>query len=173
MNTIFYLSAIVAIVSTIMVVTRRNAVHAVLYLLVSFFAVASMFFVLGAPFAAALEIIIYAGAIMVLFVFIIMLLDVSGSSHGPDPEWMRPTVWVGPLVLAAILAAEMVYIIAMGEWSAVPLAGKTPKEVGVALFGPYLIAVELASMLLFAGLVGAHHLGRRHDAVTEKKAEGS
>ncbi len=173
MTTIFYLSTIVAIVSTVMVITRKNAVHAVLYLLVSFFAVASIFFVLGAPFAAALEIIIYAGAIMVLFVFIIMLLNVSRYSGDPDPEWLRPTVWVGPVVLVVILAAQMVYVIVMGEWSATPLVEKTPKEVGMAMFGPYLIAVELASVLLFAGLLGAYHLGRRDDAATEERAEGS
>ena len=71
MNLLFYLSALVAVISTFMVVTRKSAVHALLYLIVSLLAVALIFFSLGAPFVAALEVIIYAGAIMVLFVFVI------------------------------------------------------------------------------------------------------
>ena len=76
MNTMLYISGFVAIISTLMVITRKNAVHALLYLIVSLLSVALVFFVLGAPFVAALEVIIYAGAIMVLFVFVIMMLNV-------------------------------------------------------------------------------------------------
>jgi NADH-quinone oxidoreductase subunit J len=71
--TVFYVASAVAVIATLLVVTRRNAAHALLYLIVSFLAVALMFFILGAPFAAALEVIIYAGAIMVFFVFVIMM----------------------------------------------------------------------------------------------------
>jgi NADH-quinone oxidoreductase subunit J len=171
MTAIFYISALVAVVSTIMVITRSNAVHALLYLLVSFFAVAVMFFVLGSPFAAALEIIIYAGAIMVLFVFIIMMLNVGREANNPEKQWLRPSTWVGPAALVLILIAEMIYVIAGGEWTAHLLAEQTPKEVGMALFGPYLIAVELASLLLLAGLVGAYHLGRQEDGKPSERQE--
>ena len=75
MEATFYLSAAVAVAATLMVVTRASAVHALLYLIVSLLAVAVVFFVLGAPFVAALEVIIYAGAVMVLFVFVIMMLN--------------------------------------------------------------------------------------------------
>ena len=77
MNTVFYISAAVALASTVMVITRRKAVHALLYLIVSLLAVAVVFYALGAPFVAALEVLIYAGAIMVLFVFVIMLLNLG------------------------------------------------------------------------------------------------
>ena len=75
MTAAFYVAAVVAVLATAMVITRANAVHALLYLVVSLLAVAIVFYVLGAPFAAALEVIVYAGAIMVLFVFVIMMLN--------------------------------------------------------------------------------------------------
>ncbi len=80
MNLLFYISAVIAVFSTFLVITRKSAVHALLYLIVSLLAVALIFFSLGAPFVAALEVIIYAGAIMVLFVFVIMMLNLSADA---------------------------------------------------------------------------------------------
>jgi NADH-quinone oxidoreductase subunit J len=157
----FYISAGVALVSTAMVVTRKNAVHALLYLIVSLLAVAVIFFVLGAPFVAALEVIIYAGAIMVLFVFVIMMLNLGSQSAEQESRWLRPGMWVGPTVLALVLVAEMVYVLAQSAGAPASNASVSPKEVGLSLFGPYVLGVELVSMLLLAGLVGAYHLGRR------------
>ena len=160
MNTVFYISAAVAIFSTLMVITRLNAVHALLYLIVSFFSVALIFLVLGAAFVAALEIIIYAGAIMVLFVFVIMMLNLGPRAREQESQWLKPKMWIGPSLLAVILVAELIYLIAASGGTAPTGSEVTPKQVGIALFGPYLLGVELASMLLMAGLVGAYHLGR-------------
>jgi NADH-quinone oxidoreductase subunit J len=157
---VFYLSAGVAILSTILVITRLNAVHALLYLIVSLLSVALIFYVLGAPFVAALEVIIYAGAIMVLFVFVIMMLNLGPQATQRENEWLRPSMWTGPVILSVILMAELVYVL-LGSGDQMTGGGIEPKQVGVALFGPYLLGVELASMLLLAGLVGAYHLGRR------------
>jgi len=77
MTALFYVTAAVSILSTIMMLTRLNAVHALLYLIVSLLAVAVVFYTFGAPFVAALEVIIYAGAIMVLFIFVVMLLNLG------------------------------------------------------------------------------------------------
>ena len=88
-----------------MVVTRTNLVHALLYLVVSLFAVAVVFYTLGAPFVAALEVIVYAGAIMMLFLFAVMLLNVRADSPVKVPGW----AWVGPGILVAVLLAELVY----------------------------------------------------------------
>ena len=162
MNGVFYLSAAVAILATMMVVTRLNAVHALLYLIVSFFSVALIFFTLGAPFVAALEIIVYAGAIMVLFVFVIMMLNLGPSSKEQESVWLKPNAWIGPSLLAGILILELIYLMVLtGGATTSPTVEITPKQVGMALFGPYAIGVELASMLLLAGLVGAYHLGAR------------
>jgi NADH-quinone oxidoreductase subunit J len=159
--TTFYLSAAVAIVATAMVVTRSNAVHALLYLIVSLLAVGVIFYVLGAPFAAALEVIIYAGAIMVLFAFVVMMLSLGSRAAALERRRMPPAAWVGPVLLALILAGELVYLLfGSRATSGLAAASVGPARVGRELFGPYLLAVELASMLLLAALVGAYHLGR-------------
>ena len=80
MDAVFYLAAVIAILATVMVITRLNAVHALLYLIVSLLSVAVVFYTLGAPFIAALEVIIYAGAIMVLFVFVVMMLNLGPAN---------------------------------------------------------------------------------------------
>jgi NADH-quinone oxidoreductase subunit J len=161
MNTIFYLSAAVAVVSTILVITRTSAVHALLYLVVSLLAVAVIFFVLGAPFVAALEVIVYAGAVMVLFVFVIMMLNLGPQTSAQERSWLSPRLWIGPAVLCGVLLGELVYVFAAAAGPATGGASLGPREVGTSLFGPYAMGVELASMLLLAGLVGAYHLGRR------------
>jgi NADH-quinone oxidoreductase subunit J len=161
MHIVFYTAAAVAIASTIMVITRLNAVHALLYLIVSLLAVAVIFFALGAPFVAALEVIVYAGAIVVLFVFVLMMLNLGQAAIAQERRWVQPRMWIGPAILATILVGELLYVLRQpGGPSAGPRVVE-PQEVGLALYGPYLIGVELAAMLLLAGLVGAYHLGRR------------
>jgi len=160
MNLAFYVSAAVAVAATLMVITRLNAVHALLYLIVSLLSMAVIFFLLGAPFAAALEVIIYAGAIMVLFVFVVMMLNLGPRAMIQESRWLTPRMWRGPSALAAILLAELVYM-ALCDSRPFTAAVVGPKAVGITLFGPYLLGVELASLLLLAGLVGAYHLGRR------------
>lgn len=161
MTLLFYLSAVVAVLATLLVVTRKNAVHALLYLIVSLLAVALVFFSLGAPFVAALEVIIYAGAIMVLCIFVIMMLNLGRETARQESLWLAPGMWLGPAVLCAVLLAEVVVVIVQGRAAAAAQVVVGPKAVGIALFGPYALAMELASLLLLAGLVGAYHLGRR------------
>lgn len=157
----FYIAAAIAVLATIVAITRRHAVHALLYLIISLLAVAVVFYVIGAPFLAALELIIYAGAIMVLFLFVVMMLNVGDHAMEVETTWLRPGVWAWPSVLAAILIGELTFVTLRVAPSAGPLHVVTPKEIGIALFGPYAIGVELASLLLTSGLVGAYHLGRR------------
>ena len=162
MNLLFYISAFVAVISTALVITRTNAVHALLYLIVSLLAVALIFFALGAPFVAALEVIIYAGAIMVLFIFVIMMLNLGGAHAKEESQLLVPGIWTGPSILCLVLAGELVYLFITDRERIAAFSTVTPKQVGIALFGPYVIGVELASLLLLAGLVGAYHLGRPH-----------
>jgi NADH-quinone oxidoreductase subunit J len=156
MTALFYIAAVVAVLSTLMVVTRRNLVHALLYLVVSLFAVAVVFYTLGAPFVAALEVIVYAGAIMMLFLFAVMLLNVRADSPLRVPRW----AWVGPGILVAVLLAEVIYGLTRQSQA---LAGVQvgPQAVSKALYGPYVLGVELASMLLLAALIGARHVAAR------------
>ena len=90
MTAIFYLSGAVAIAATLLTLTRLNAVHALLYLIVSFLAVGVVFYTLGAAFVAILEVIIYAGAIMVLFVFVMMMLNLGERATTVERGWLRP-----------------------------------------------------------------------------------
>ena len=189
METAFYIAGAVAIISTVFTITRLNAVHALLYLVVSLLAVAVAFYTMGAPLVAALEVIIYAGAIMVLFVFVVMMLNLGQRAVESERRLMQGTIWVGPSVLSALLIVEVVYLIARAGLTGVPpglppgmpapfgTGVLTPKQVGIALYGPYLIGVELASMLLLGALVGACHLGRpvskKAEARYDRNSDGS
>ncbi|HWZ31783.1 MAG TPA: NADH-quinone oxidoreductase subunit J [Bryobacteraceae bacterium] len=160
MELTFYISGAVAVIATILMLTRLNLVHALLYMIVSLLAVAVDFFVLGAAFAAALEAIVYAGAIMVLFLFVVMMLNIGRQAAQTERQWLAPGIWAGPVILSSILIVEVVYL-TRGSSAGLGTGATGPKEVGIALFGPYIVGVELASMLLLAGLVGAYHLGLR------------
>lgn len=163
-NPAFSIAAFVAVIATAFTVTGKNPVHALLYLIVSLLAVALIFFLLGAPFAALLEVIVYAGAIMVLFVFVVMMLNLGPAAEEQEGRWLAPRIWLGPVVLAGVLLVEMTVLMLQGTIAsgAVHEVGLevSAKQVGVALYGPYLLAVELASMLLLGALVAAYHLGR-------------
>lgn len=160
MTAAFYIAAVVAVLATLMVIVATNAVHALLSLVVSLLASAIIFYVLGAPFAAALEAIVYAGAIMVLLVFVVMMLNLGDAAARQERQWLAPRIWIGPAVLAAVLLGELIYMLSRDPQAAPAGATVTPRAVGALLFGPYLLAVELASILLLAGLIGAYHLGR-------------
>src|ERR1051326_7242852 len=123
MDWFFYVAAIVAIAATVMVITRLNAVHALLY----------------------------------LFLFVIMMLNLGPRSTEQESSWLRPRMWLGPITLTIILLIELIYMLSQSGYQ--PLATGTieAKQVGIGLFGPYLLGAELASMLLLAGVVGAYH----------------
>ncbi|MFQ5730846.1 MAG: NADH-quinone oxidoreductase subunit J [Planctomycetaceae bacterium] len=161
MTALFYIAAVVAVLATALAITRLNAVHALLYAIVSFLAVSLILLTLGAPFIAALEVIVYAGAIMVLFVFVVMMLNQGPQSVDWERQLFSPGLWRGPAVLAGVLFVELVYVLSSSGPGATGAGLVSPKQLGLTLFGPYVLGVELASLLLTAGLVGAFHLGRR------------
>lgn len=167
MNTIFYIAAAVALISTGLAIAGRNAIHSLLFLIVSLLSISIIFYILGAPFIAALEIIIYAGAVMVLFIFVIMMLNV-GIERETENEWLKPRMWIIPSVLTAVLLVDFLYV--LKTMSHVTLAGQiiSPKQVGISLFSTYVLGVEIAGMLLLAGIVGAYHLGRQKKKVIHR-----
>ena len=161
----FYLASLVAILATVRVITNSNPVHALLYMVISLLAVAMIFFCLGAPFAGALEIIVYAGAIMILFVFAVMMLNLGEETRRQVKLWLVPRIWVGPTLLAAVLVGELGWTLwthhaGIGGGQAIGTGTVDAKQVGISLFGPYLLLVELASILLLAALIAAYHLGK-------------
>lgn len=171
MTVTFYIAAAVGLAATVMVITRTNAVHALLYLIVSLLSVAVIFYMLGAPFIAALEVIIYAGAIMVLFIFVMMMLNLGKRSADEERQWLSPGMYLGPGILALILTVTLTWGVAVGDDTAAVLSVVQPKQVGVSMFTTYLFAVELAAMLLLTALLGAYHIGRRRDPEHDRRQE--
>ena len=158
MTILFYIAGAIAVIASIAVILQTNIVHALLYMVVSLLSVAVVFYVLGAPFAAMLEAIVYAGAIMVLL-FVIMMLNLGQHTRDEEKSWLTPGGWILPSILSAVLLFQLVNVIRELNFDILP------EQVGVVqvsalLFGPYVIAVELASILLLAGLVAAYHLAK-------------
>lgn len=173
----FYALAAVAIFASLRVVTQSNPVHAILSMIVSLLSVAGIFFILGAPFAGALEIIVYAGAILVLFVFVIMMLNLGMANEAREKSWLSSKVWAVPTGLAVVIALVLYSMIGLGGASngqidAHQLAAQvapavigtgtvSAKAVGISLFTQYLMLVEVAALILLGALVAAYHLGKR------------
>jgi NADH-quinone oxidoreductase subunit J len=156
---IFYVLAAIILITTGIALTRRNLVHAVVYLVFSFFGSAMMFYLFGAPLLAVLEVIIYAGAIMILFLFIIMMVNVEASQERmfPIQQWL-PVAVIGILylIIGALLVAS-----APGTGVTLEIALAEPKAFGQYLFQRHWLSIEIVSLLLLVALVGALHLGRR------------
>jgi NADH-quinone oxidoreductase subunit J len=142
----------------VLAVSRRHAVHAAAALIVMLLAMALQFFGLGAPFGAVLQVLIYAGAIMVLFVFLVMILNLGAQAMQREREWMQGGIWVVPLLMTLALLAAGIYGISAVWGRYPPEVVVNSKEVGLSLYTSYVIAVELASLLLIAALVAAFHL---------------
>jgi NADH-quinone oxidoreductase subunit J len=163
---IFYIAGLVAVLSTLGMLFSRNPVHGLLYLIISLLSVAIVYFVVGAPFAGVLEFIVYAGAILVLFVFVVMMLNLGDLVVQMEKSWMQPKNWIVPVILSSILLVLVLTFL----FESTPEAIGHPvsiKQVGIAMYGPYILAVELASLILLAALVTALYLGRREESNPE------
>ncbi len=157
-QTIFYILASVTIIATIFAITEKHPVHAIVYLVTSFFALAVIFFLLAAPMIAVFEVIIYAGAVMVLFMFVIMMLDLGHPEKATRP-FIRE--WLPAIVLCGIILTSVAMLVsARTAAPAVPPAIGV-KEFSLTLFRNYGVAIEIISMQLLFAVVGALYLGRR------------
>jgi NADH-quinone oxidoreductase subunit J len=155
---IFYMVAALILASTGMAITRKNPVHAVVYLVISFLGSALLFYILGAPFLAALEVIIYAGAIMVLFLFVVMMLKVEAVER----RGFTMTDWMPALVLGLLFVVVSALAVFQdpGSHALLQIAIAMPATFGRFIFEHYWLAVEIISILLLVGLVAAVQLGR-------------
>ena len=161
-SSLFYLLAAVTVAATAMTVTSRSLVHAVVCLVASFLGTAMLFYLLGAPMLAALEVIIYAGAIMVLFLIVVMLMaDEKQEGASALLNNLFFLVGVGGLALALVLLFP-------GRLEVLETAAVMPREFGRFIFTRYWLAVEIVSFLLFVALVGAYYLGRDRGNVPGK-----
>lgn len=158
MNILFYILAAVMIVATLLAITEKHPVHAIVYLVTSFFALAGIFYLLSAPLIAMFEVIIYAGAVMVLFMFVIMMLDL-----GHPDEAKRPSIitWAVPLILTAVVLSSVVSAATLRTFQGGGGVEITVKVFATVLFSRYGIAIEIISMQLLFAVVGALYLGRK------------
>jgi len=148
--------------------------HALLNLILMLLALALVFLALGAPFVAMFQVAIYAGAVMVLFVFVVMMLNLGPLAERQESRWLGAGVWAIPATLTVALLVAACYALASAAGTRIPATVVGPKQVGLSLYRDYLIAVELASLLLVAGLVGAFHLAppRRPSAEAPPSTDG-
>ncbi|MEE9166732.1 MAG: NADH-quinone oxidoreductase subunit J [Candidatus Neomarinimicrobiota bacterium] len=159
---IFYIISFIAVASALLVVLNRNAVYSVIFLILTFFSLASLFLLLGAYFLAVLEILIYAGAIMVLFLFVIMLLNVSREDALPRLVQLKRGL---SLLLIIVFFLGLTLIIIQGTpihpGPRVVGTHGSVAALGEALFSKYLFPFEVASLLLFVALIGTVYLAKR------------
>lgn len=154
----FYLLAVIITVATALTITSRNLVYAVVYLIISFLGTALLFYLLGAPMLAALEVIIYAGAIMVLFLIIIMLMQVD------EQDGLASLLNQCFFVIAVCGTAFSIVLVLLygnpGSFFPLQAAMAAPRQFGAFIFQKYWLAVEVVSFLLLVALVGALYLSR-------------
>ena len=155
----FILVAALAVASALALIAKRNPIHGALFLVVNLACVAVLYLSLGAEFLAAAQVIVYAGAIMVLFVFAIMVLIPGKEETGADP---RRRVRVLALPVGALLLIQLAMIlIPRGSAPTVPMPVGSAESLGRLLFTDYLFPFELTSVLLLAAMVGVLVLARR------------
>ena len=156
---LFIILAIVAVLAAVGMLASRNAVYAALFLVLNFASVAVFYLLLGAPFIALAQVTVYAGAIMVLFLFVIMLLGADRLPKGQVLPWQRPMA----IVLAAVMLAEAVFLLfqrlqitsALADPEAAVNTTEALRTLGLALFKQYLLPFEVTSILLLVAMVGA------------------
>jgi NADH-quinone oxidoreductase subunit J len=167
---LFYAFGAVSVIGSVLVVAQRNPIYSVLAIILSFFGLAGLYVLLDAPFVAVVQIIIYAGAIMVLFLFTVMLLNVPREDAA---EWDRahPLYRPGPVrlgaILAALMAAQLFWALSrspsgeggVGEQT---VGVSSVRDLGRVLFTDYMFAFEVTSILILAAMIGAVVLARKH-----------
>ncbi len=157
---IFFLFAAIAVIFALVVVLHRNPVVGALSLVASFFAQAVMYVLLEAPFVAALQVIVYAGAIMVLFLFVIMLLNLQ---HAPEPNTRPVQQFLGYTTTAAFGIGLIYYIVKYAAFTTRPdgMFQADARTIGIRMFEAYVFPFEMVSILLLAAIVGALYLSGR------------
>lgn len=155
---IFYVLAAITVASTVVAITRRNLVHAVIYLIFSYFGTALLFYLFGAPLLAALEVIIYAGAIMVLFLFVLMMIKMESHQElmFPLSQWLPATVFG----LVYLVVGVLMIVTTPGTEIPLPMVLAIPREFALYVFQRHWLAIEIVSLLLLVAVMGALYLGK-------------
>ena len=163
---LFYIFATVMVISSLMVILRKNPIHSALFLIVTFFCLGGIFLLLNAEFIAAIQVIVYAGAIMVLFLFVIMLLNVEREVASPSGHGMQK-LWA--LILSVVIGVSLISVMTVTVFTGekgvyTPEAVKeigNSELIGRLLFTDYLLPFEITSILLLAAIIGAVILSKK------------
>jgi NADH-quinone oxidoreductase subunit J len=156
---LFFILALISVISAVGMLLSRNAVYSALFLIINFGTIASFYLMLGAPFLAMAQVTVYAGAIMVLFLFVIMLLGADQLRHSQSIGWQQPLA----IILGAVLLVEAGVILfsvrdtsgMLPSFSTLNSEAAGPAAIGIALFNEYLLPFEITSVLLLVAMIGA------------------
>lgn len=161
---LFWFLSLLALISATMVVMSRNPVHSVLWLIIVFFAISGHYIMLNAQFIGIVNLIVYAGAIMVLFLFVIMLMNLSADTEPQKNKWLK---------LAGIVAGGCLMLVLVAALKDAEIKGKLAQtregdiglisNLGKALFTDYVVPFEISSVLFLSAMVGAAVIGKRGD----------
>lgn len=158
---LFYFLSILAIYAAVMVLLSRKPIHSVLYLVLVFFAIAGHYILLNAQFLAVVHVIVYAGAIMVLFLFTVMLLNLNKEERSPKAGWIKTAaIGTGGLLMLVMIGVFRGYDIAVSGNPALTQIGLV-KNLGRILFDQYLVPFELSSVLFLTAMIGTVMLGKK------------
>ena len=178
LDTIFIITATIILISALLTITAHNVVHALLYLVITMLAVSLVFFILGASFAAALQIIVYAGAVMVLFIFVTMMLHQGEKSLVKERHLFNFTSSITALILSSLLFFELIFMLfftSADTTNSTVTAQLSPfitvKQIGVQLYGPYSLLVVISALMLLSALITAIHISKS-PATIEIKTKG-
>jgi len=157
---IFFILAAIAVAAGVGVIARRNAFHSALFLLVNFCSLAGLYLLQNAQFVAWAQIIIYAGAVVVLFLFAVMLLGAEGAEEGADP---RPYQWIVGGMLGLLLLMGLIWAVLSTQPGAVTALRRSDnvRQIGAALLTDFAVPFEMASVLLLTAIIGAVVLAKR------------
>ncbi|HNY01431.1 MAG TPA: NADH-quinone oxidoreductase subunit J [Bacteroidales bacterium] len=158
---IFYLLNILALFSAVMVLASKKPIHSVLFLTLTFFSIAGHYILLNAQFLAVVHVIVYAGAIMVLFLFTVMLLNLNKDERSPKPLWVKLIAFVaGGMLMLTLIGVLRGFDLQMAANPASSQIGLV-KNLGRILYNDYLVPFELSSILFLTAMVGAVLLGKK------------
>lgn len=158
---IFHILSILALFSAFMVLASKKPIHSVLFLTLTFFAIAGHYVLLNAQFLAVVHVIVYAGAIMVLFLFTVMLLNLNKDERSPKPLWVKiMAVLAGGMLMLVLVGVFRGYdIVVAGDPSATQIG--LVKNLGKVLYKDFLVPFEISSVLFLTAMVGAVLLGKK------------
>ena len=159
---IFLYFAVVIVVSALLMITRRNPIHSVLFMLLLFFHIAGVFVLLNAEFLAAVQLIVYAGAILILYLFVVMLLNVDRESTSNRANKYWP--WIS--LFGLVILGEIALLVMRGSFPREleqSMHETNVRELGISLYTKYLVPFEIASVILLVGLIGAVMLAKKNE----------